>query len=86
MLHEQMPIFVQVDALLCEPLFLVGRRLRCLRARTPFGPFGLLGRETLPRAGHSPQHPFDHIGEDMKRTDVMRYPTKELRQGLGIER
>src|SRR4029453_1118337 len=84
-LHEEMPIRVQVDALLCEPFFLAGCSLRCRGARTPFGQFGLLGRETLSRAGYSTQHRFDHLGEDMKRTDLMRYPMKGLREGCRIE-
>ena len=84
-LHEQMPMGVQVDALLGESFFLAGCSLRCRGARTPFGQFGLLGPETLARAGHSTQHRFDHLGEDMKHTDLMRHPTKELRQGFGIQ-
>jgi hypothetical protein len=78
-LHEQMPMSVQVDALLCQPFFLASCCLCCLGAWTPFGQFGLLGRETLPRAGHSTQHRFDHLGEDMKRTDLVGHPMKELR-------
>jgi hypothetical protein len=84
-LHEEMPIRVQVDALWCEPFFLAGCSLRCRGARTPCGPFGLLGRETLARAGYSTQHRFDHLGEDMKRTDLMRNPMKDLRSGWRIE-
>jgi hypothetical protein len=79
--HDEMPIRVEVDALLCKPFFLAGCSLRCRGARTPFGPFGLLGRETLPRAGSSTQHRLDHLGEDRKRPDVMRHPMQDLREG-----
>ena len=85
-LDEEISRGEQRGALLCQPFFGASRLLGCWRARAPLGQFGLLGRETLTLAGYSTQHRFDHIGEDMKRTDLMRHPTEELRQGRRIER
>ena len=86
MLDEEIPMREQIATLLLEPFFLARRRLRGLRARTPFGHFGLLGRETLPLAGHSTEYRFDHIGHDMKLANLMRHPIKDLGERLGRER
>jgi hypothetical protein len=78
-LDEQIAMGEQRRALRFQPLFRAGCLLCRWRARAPSAQCGLLGCETLPCARHSTQHRFDHIGEDMKDTDLMRHPTEDLR-------
>jgi len=84
-LDEQIPMGEQRSALRGEPLFGASCLLGRWRARAPSTQFRLLGRETLPRAGHRTQHRFDHISHDRERTELMPDAAKNLRQGRRLE-
>ncbi len=85
-LDEEIPMRAQVSPLLFQPLLLLGCLRRCLRRRAPLGHFGLLGRQRLACTGHSTQHGFDDLLDDMKLADLMWHCVKDLRKRLRIER
>ena len=74
MLDEQISMGEQIGPFLLQPLFLAGG----LRARTSPGSRGLLGPQTLPRAGHGAHHRLDDLGQDMKLAPLMRHRAKDL--------
>ena len=86
MFDEQVPMREQFGALVCQAVFLAGSLLCRLCARTPPGQFGLLGRQALALTRHGTQHRLDDVLDDMKLADLMWHPTKDLGEGLGIER
>jgi hypothetical protein len=86
MLDKQRPMGEQVGALGGQPLFLAGCRLCGLRAWPSFGPLGLRGCQALAGAGDRTQHGFDHLGDAVKRAEVLRHSPAHLHEGLGRER
>ena len=85
MLHASVPRRAPIGALWLPSLFLARRLRGCLRARPPFGPCGLLSRQTLACPGPRPPHRFPKVFDHMERTDLMRPLVQNLAQRLGGE-
>jgi hypothetical protein len=83
---KQVPRREPLGALLCPTLFLARGLLGGRCARTPLGPWGLLGRQALPCTGHRTPEGFDDLLDDMERADWMRYRAPDSASRLRRER
>ena len=85
MFDAQVPMREQIGTLLCQWLFLAGRFLGNLCARTAFGHFRSRGRQALALTGNGTSHRLDDFLAHMERANWMRHLTKDFTQGVGIQ-
>lgn len=83
MCDKQVPMRAHIGTLLCQSLFLAGRFLGTLCARTALGHFRLRGRQALALTGDGASHRFDDFLDHMALTHVMRHLPKDFTQGVG---